>query len=808
MNSLFQMRKYVFLGLLAVLLAGPPAARAQSTLTGQLLDQQTQAGVSFATLVVKTPAPAGSVVASTLADEEGRFTLKGLKPGSYQLAVLVLNYAPFVQDLSLTAGAPPLALGILGLKPAAQELAEVTVVGQRPLLEQKPDRVTMNVAQSVLAAGNDGYSILGMAPSVQLRDGHLTFRGKSNVLILLNGKRLPGANLESVLASLPGDQIERIELISNPSAKYDADASGGVIEIYTKRSADAGWSANVGGNLSQGYRPGQGLNGGLRASSAKVDFSANGSVGNRDGIERGYENRTFFAGLAPAGTLRQENDFETTIRDGSLAGSFNYHFNDRSTVGVDVQGVKSSIAATGLIDAVIQEPAGTTTSVSRNNGSVAIDLRSYNLFFQRALDKQGSSLQATANYAQFVSRQQQTFDQYLRGARDSAGTGSVFRNAAPATYNIYTSALDYTKVLSPTTRLEAGAKYTRTDNASQQHAELLTNGQWQPQATTPFSHLGYREQIGAGYASLNRSYGKLTLTAGLRAEQTRYRVQAGIDSSYFNLFPNLRADYKASPNYTASLAYARNVNRPAYENLIPYELFINNYTSRKGNARLRPEYANSFSWNNLYHGYGLQLAYTQTTNAIASVYLYDPATLRFVLTPQNFRARHLGTITLTAPVQVAKWWSINNTASVLYQQLSLPSPTENAAVFAKRKGYFTASTDHTFTLGQGWTTQLYAAYGSPSFNGLLDYGSYSNVRVAVKKTLFKNQASLKLEVMDIFYQANVAVSSNVVPIVTDGINRTDTRRARVSFTYKFGKTGLKGHQVQTKANAEELNRLH
>lgn len=807
MNLLFQRRTFVFPGLLALLLAGPTAALAQSTLTGQLLDQQTQAGVSFATLVVKTTEPAASVVASTLADEEGRFTLKGLKPGSYQLTVLMLNYAPLVQALNLTAGAPPLALGVLGLKPAAQELAEVKVIGQRPLLEQKPDRITMNVAQSVLAAGNDGYSILGMAPSVQLRDGRLTFRGKSNVLILLNGKRLPGANLESVLASLPGDQIERIELISNPSAKYDADASGGVIEIYTKRSAEGGWAANVGGNLSQGYRPGQGVNGGLRASSAKIDFSVNGSVSNRDGIERGYENRTFFAGLTPAGTLRQENDFETTIRDGSLASSFNYHFNDRNTVGVDVQGVKSSIAATGLINAVIAEPAGATNSVSRNDGSVAIDLRSYNLFFRRTLDKQGSSLQATANYAQFISRQQQTFDQFLQGARDSAGTGSVFRNAAPATYNIYTSALDYTRVLSPTTRLEAGLKYTSTDNESRQQAELLNDGQWQPLATTPFSRLGYQEQIGAGYASLNRSYGKLTLTAGLRAEQTRYRVQAGVDSSYFNLFPNLRADFKASPNYTASLAYARNVNRPAYENLIPYELFINNYTSRQGNARLRPEYANTFSWNNLYHGFGLQLAYTQTTNAIASAYLYDPATLRFVLTPQNFRARHLGTATLTAPVQVAKWWSINNSASVLYQQLSLPNPTEDEAVFTKRKLYFTASTDHTFTLGKGWTAQVYGGYGSPSFSGLLDYGSYSNVRTAVKKSLLQNKASLKLEVMDIFYQANVAVSSNVVPIVTEGINRTDTRRVRASFTYKFGKTSLKGRQVQTKANAEELNRL-
>ncbi|MBU6120257.1 outer membrane beta-barrel protein [Hymenobacter siberiensis] len=807
MNILFNKKSRNFLTLLG-LLAGPTLAAAQSTITGQAIDQATQAGVSYATLVVKTNGPDGSVVNSALADENGRFTLQGLKPGIYQFNILMLNYATHVQALNLLAGAPPLSLAPIGLQAAAQQLAEVQVVGQRPLLEQKPDRITMNVAHSVLAAGNDGYSILAMAPAVQLRDGHLTFRGKSNVLILLNGKRLPGANLESVLASLPGDQIERIELISNPSSKYDANASGGVIEIYTKRSPEGGWAANLGGNLSQGFRMGQGLNGGVRASSAKFDFAANGSLANRNGIERGYENRTFFAGRTPAGTLHQDNDFETTIRDGSFAGSVNYHFDERTTVGVDVQTVTSSIAAQGLLQGVIREAGGITNSTSRNNGRVAIDLRSYNLFFQRTLDKQGSSLLGTANYAQFLSRQEQTFNQYQQGFRDSTGSESVFRNTAPATYDIYTSALDYTKVLGPTTRLEAGLKYTATYNDSRQQAELLTEGQWKPQATTPFSHLGYQEQIGAGYFSLNKTYDKLTLAAGLRAEQTRYQVRAGIDSSYFNLFPNLRADFKASPNYTTSLAYARNVNRPAYENLIPYELFINNYTSRKGNARLRPEYTNSFSWNHLYKGFGLQLAYTQTTNAIASLYVYQPATLRFVLTPQNFRQRHLGTITLTAPVQLAKWWSMTNNSSLLYQQLSLPDPMETAAIYTKQKVYFTASTDHTFQLGHDWTAQVFGAYGSPSFSGLLDYSSYSNVRVAVKKSLLQKHASLKLEVMDIFYQANVGISSNVVPIVTEGINRTDTRRVRASFTYNFGKTGFKSKQVQTKGNTDELNRLH
>jgi len=805
MQPFFRTNYRLFMALLGLL--WHTGAWAQSTVTGQVLDQTRQAGVSYATVVLKAAGPEARVVQSALTDEAGHFSLRAVPVGSYQLSVQTLGFAPHTQPVQVAAGGAPLALGAVGLAAAAQNLQEVTVVGNRPLLEQKPDRVVMHVGESVLATGNDGYSILAMAPSVQLIEGRPVFRGKSNVLILLNGKRLPGSNLESVLASIPGDQIERIELISNPSAKYDADASGGVIEIYTKRSKDLGWNANLGGNLSQGFRTAEGLNGGLRASSAKLDFTASGSFNNRNGVERGYENRTLYAGRTPAGSLAQHSDFLTTIRDAGLNGSLNYHLDERNTVGLDVQLMHASLDAAGLINAAIAQPQGATTSSSHNDAALQVDLRNYNLFYRRSLDKQGSELLATGNYAQYVSNQQQVFDQTLRGPQDSAATSSLFRNAAPATYNIYTGALDYTRVISPATRLETGLKYTSTQNSSAQQVEYYTNGQWQGQPSTPFAHLGYQERIGAGYANLNRQLGKLNVQAGLRAEQTQYSVVGGIDSTYFNLFPNLRADYKVSKDYTTSLAYARNINRPAYENLIPYELFVNNYTSRKGNARLRPEYAHSFSWNHLYKDFGLQLAYTQTTNAISSVYLYDPSTLRFILTQENFRQRHLFSANLTAPLQPAKWWTMDNDLSLMYKALSFPDPMEEAAIYTKTKLYYSLSTDNTFKLGKGWTAQLYGVYNSASFNGFLDYGEFSNVRFGIKKSLLAKKATLKLDVTDIFYQSNVRVSSSVVPVVTDALNRTDTRRVRLSFTYKFGKADLKTKQVHTKANDDELNRL-
>lgn len=799
------MKKILLYGILVLagLLARAPQAWAQSTVTGRILDSRQQ-GVSYATIVLKL---GERVVHSALTDETGAFRLTGIRPQTYNLQVLVLGFAPYTQSLALVNTAAPLALEPVLLQAAAQGLGEVVVTAQRPLLEQKPDRVTMHLDGSPLAAGNDGYSLLAMAPSVQLRDGRLTFRGKSGVLVLLNGKRLPGATLESVLASIPGDQIERIELISNPSAKYDADAAGGVIEIYTKRSKERGWSANIGGNLSQGYRTAEGINAGWRASSPRLDATATASFSNRDGRELGYENRQLYNGRTLVGSLHQDNSFLTTIRNGNLTASLGYHLTERNTLGLEVQQTRSTLDGQGILSAVIHQPEGLSTARSANNLGLQVNLANYNLFYKRDFDKRGSSLLTSGNYARYVSQQQQTFDQLAQAVGASNPTRSVLRNSAPATYNIYTGAVDYTRVWEGGLRLETGLKYTQTHNASNQFVQVLSTDGWQDQSGPTNSQLGYLEQVSAGYLSLSSTRGKLGVQAGLRAEQTHYHVLGGIDSTYFNLFPNLRADYKASKDFTTSLAYVRNINRPAYENLIPYELFINNYTSRRGNARLQPEYAHNLSWNNLYKGFGLQLAYTQTTNAISTVYLYNPATLRFVLTQQNLRARHLASATLTAPVQLAKWWNSSNSASLLYQTLSFPDPLQEHVLATKSKLYYTVSSDNTFPLTHGWTALLYGEYSSPYFSGLLDYGPYAYVRLGLRKMLLDKRATLKLEVLDLLYTSNVRVSTDVVPVVNEGLTKTDTRRVRLSFTYKFGKTDMKTKPTQGRSNGAELNRL-
>ena len=778
----------------------------QTTVTGQAFDQE-QRPLNYATVVLKNSASPSQVVQSTLTDDNGHFTLKSIVKGQYNFSIIQLGYATYTQPLIITGLIQELNVGALVLPITAQALQEVTVTGKRPLLEQKPDRIIMHVGESVLSAGNDAYAILAMAPSVQLVDGRLTLNGKPNVLIVLDGKRLPGTTLESVLGSIPGSQIARIELITSPSAKYDAEASGGVIEIYTKRSQALGWNASLGANANQGVRPGAGINADLRVNANKLSLNVSGSYSKRAGFERGSEDRTLFVGQMPMAVLTKEENFNKVVRNVTFNGGLTYYPNNRTTTGADIRLIQSALDGSGLTLARVTQTAGLTRSRSLDNTSLHIDLGSYNAFYKLSLDTLGSSLMATGNYTRYTSQQQQSFRQSLQLPTDTIATQINFRNSAPATYNIYTYSLDYVKAWHPTTRLEAGVRHRATSNESYQTTESLVNDTWQPQTPNALARLGYQERISAGYASLNHSQEKLTLQVGLRAEYTHYQVVQGIDSSYFNLFPTVRADYKFTDSYSTSIIYARNINRPAYESLIPYELFLDTYSVRRGNAFLRPEYAHSFSWNHLYKGYGLLLAYTQTTNAIATVYLYDAARLRLIETEQNFQQRHLASATLTAPLTLATWWSLSTNLGLFYQRLTLPDAFEINTAYTKDKLYATVNLDNSFTLGRKWSAQLSGIYRSPSFNGILDFGTYSKVSAGFKRALPDHRGSLTLDISDIFHQASTRVSSSRVPVITDGIIRNDTRRVRLTLSYNLARSEAKDKGTRPSSDSGQLDRL-
>lgn len=780
---------------------------AQYAVSGKVVDEQ-KMPVPFASVMLKIQMADSTLKRGALTDLNGVFSISGIKSTKAVISISNVGYQMISQEISFDNDKrKELKLPDFMLKADQKMLAGVTITGSKPLIQQKPDRTVMNVSGSVLASGNNLYGILAMAPSVELLNGKLTMNGKSNVLIVLDGKKLPNTTLETLLASIPGAQIERIEFIHNPSSKYDASASGGVIEIYTKRSAAPGWIANVSGNIAQGYRTGGGVNADFRLSTKKLDWSASGSYNGRGQVQRGYAKRELFQGTENVGNFTQQVDLsDGNAKDKSLNSSLNYQLSKNEVIGADINLLSANLNGIGTINTVINERNQTSISNTFNNAFIEIGFSNYNLFYKKTFDSLGSNLMVTANYALYTSKQQQQFNQ---NSTDPNGVESnyQFRNNAPATYNIYTGTADYTRNFGKSSKLETGLKYTFTDNESNQSAEVLKDENWTSNGDG-LRNLGYKESIYAGYINFNQKVGKLSLQAGLRAEQSAYKVISGIDSSYFNLFPNVRLDYQVNDNYSSSLSYAKNINRPSYESLIPYELFIDNYTSMRGNAFLRPEYAHTFSWNQLYKKYSLNVSYTKTTDAISSVLLYNEQSLKFTETQANFLAQQLFSASLTVPVKIASWWNINNRAAVYKRKIKLPGVFSNSDIEKRSKTNVSLNMLNSFKFGNGYSAEVSAYYSSASIYSIYTMSAFSNVSAGIRKSLFNDKAFIKLDVTDIFYNNYRVSSTTSVPLITEGLTKNDTRRVRLSFSYSFDKNKKsKRETIKSTGNDSELNRL-
>ncbi|MBB2151350.1 outer membrane beta-barrel protein [Pedobacter gandavensis] len=779
-------------------------AHAQYKISGKVLDQG-KMPVPFATITLKKLVADSAAKRTVLTDVNGLFVIQETQSGKFMLSISSIGFLTFVQELNLENKKE--VWNDIVLKDDQQQLAGVTIKGAKPLIQQKTDRTVMNVAGSVLASGNNLYGILAIAPSVELINNKLTMNGKSNVLILLNGKKLPNTNLETVLASIPGTQIDYIEFIHNPSAKYDADASGGVIEIHTKKNTDLGWMAGISGNVSQGYRTAGGINTDLRWGNRKLDLTVSGGYNNRGQIQRGYVKRELFQGKEHIGDFNQTVDLSSGKgKDKNLSGSLNYQLGKNDLLGVDISLISANLNGLGNINATINERNAISQSKTFNDAFIQIDLSNYNIFYKKTLDSLGSNLMLSANYALFTSTQKQEFHQNLT---EPNGTEKKYmlRNDAAATYNIYTGTADYTKNFNKASKLETGLKYTFTDNQSKQSAEVFKDGNWTPSGDA-LNELGYQESIFAGYVNFNQQLGSFSLQMGLRAENSTYSVVRGIDSSYFNLFPNVRLDYKLNQDYTSSISYAKNINRPAYESLIPYELFIDNYTSIRGNAFLRPEYAHTFSWNQLYKKYSLNLAYTRRADAISDFISYDEKQLRFIETKGNFLAQEMFSGTFAFPIKMTSWWSMNNRAALYYQIVKSPAAFDPHGVQRRSKANVTLSSMNSFKMGEGLAAEISAYYSSASIYSIYDMSAFSNVSMGISKSIFKDQASIKLDASDIFYNNYRLARTNTAPLITEGLTKNDTRRIRLSFRYTFDKnTKVKKARIKSDGNSTELNRL-
>ncbi|WP_460621251.1 TonB-dependent receptor domain-containing protein [Hymenobacter tenuis] len=817
METLLRGQQHRLLLLLLVVLlqlSGSRKAAAQG-LTGQIR-AASGSPVEFATVVLHRAADS-AVVKTEFSTEKGTFQFDLPTTGRYLISASQVGFVrAWAGPLEVTRSGSVGALSLTLQPSTATALKEVTVTGQRPTFEREADRTIVNVEGSTLAAGNTALDVLRRSPNVTVdNNDNLGLRGRQGVMVLIDGRRMPmtGQELADYLRALPADQVKNIELITNPPAKYEAAGSAGIISINLKKDQRLGTNGTVNGSYGRSqynkYTSGLSLN--HRRKGLNLFGSYNYS--NREGIAKLTIDRNFYRegerdtpNALPYRITQQENRSPVHFRSQSWKAGLDYNLGENTVVGGMVSGLANRVEQNGTNDVRIFDQDRTLTDAfnSTNRRIGKSPNTAANLNFKHTFkDSLGNrELTADADYATYTTNR----FQQLTTFRDNLPTDQILGDQ-DGRLVIQSAKADYVQPLSKQLRLEAGSKISKVNSDNN---VVFTDGEGNVDLGRT-NHFRYDERILAGYFNFNYSLPKLTLQAGLRAEQTNalLKQEAGnlpaIARRYGQLFPSAALKRTLNDKHETSLSLSRRIDRPSYGQLNPFRVIIDANTAGVGNPYLLPQTSYNIELNHTFkQKYTLGLTYSITDNPLIGTVQPESAnSTQVISTTQNLDKQLYYALTLTAPVEVAKWWSIYNNGVFYYSRFkgNLAGTNLNAG-----RVTFTLTSNHNFVLGKGWSAELNGNYQAREQYGFLDVRPNAEITAGVQKSLWDKKANLKFSVGDLFFTSPVRATSSYATYVERFYQRQDSRQATLSFSYRFGNEKVAAARRRTGGAEEEKRR--
>jgi len=802
---------------LALLIVAMGAARAQSSgssanVSGSLLDEQGKP-MMYATASLLN-AQDSTIVKGAISNEQGVYSFDHIKQGRYIIKATNVGYQKAVSQPVTVASNGLITVPELKMQPNAHNLNTVNVTAAKPLIERKIDRTVVNVANSPLAAGNSAMDILERAPGVSVdKDDNISLKGKQGVTVMLNDKLtyLTAAQLATLLRSTDGNTIESIEIITNPSAKYDAAGNSGIINIKLKKNKQTGTNGSI--TLGAGYGASWKDNETLQLNHKEGNLNVFGTFSHNDNkrmqnidikriITGADGEQTYFNQFSPLVTNNHNNSY----RFGA-----DYDLSPKNTIGFVISGYFNNEDDKNDNRTYIGKNFNTTQADSSLRTVSGIH-QTYNNFAVNVndtykIDTAGQQISTDLDYSRFRnnSHAQYITDFYLADGslqRPQAFLG----NLTPSNINIYTAKVDYAKPLTKSVKLETGFKYSdvKTDNDLQQ-----TTVQRTPEIDTSVNHFVYDEKITAGYLNLNKQFKNTSIQLGLRAEYTQSNAVGDsmshvqhISRNYLNLFPSVFVNHTINDKNEFSLSYSRRIDRPQYDNLNPFVYHLDPYTYQKGNPYLKPQYTDNFEFNYTYNkSITLTLGYSRTTDVITEVPGTDPATKVAFVTQRNLQIQNAYNANLYAPYTITKWWDGNINATAFY--LGFKSKNLEGSNLDRGQTAYQVRATETFKPLAGYKLEFTGNYQSSLTYGLFYVKPQYSVDAGLSHSFANKKANIKLSMSDIFNTRRNDVTSNYGSVDFDIRQKRESRITRLTFTYNFGSTKIRARQHQS--GADDLN---
>ena len=787
----------IILTTLFVLATAFTASAQKYILTGRIIDTELNP-IPYSTVVVLSE---GDQITGGSTNDEGRFNLV-VPVGNYTLSARYLGYKSVEVNISITATRD---LGDIILEAESEAIDEVVVTAQ--LIRREADRFVVDVANSPIAIGKDGEELLKSSPGVWIQDDKISINGASGSKVYLNDRevKMEDAQLIAYLRSLSANDIQRIEVVPQSGADYDAASSGGIIKITTKKRLDSGLqgSASLTANGS----------GGMYNIMPNVSLNYNsGSVNIYGRTWAGVSGNNYSTSEHTDYTSGTLIDAATTMDgDSKWAGinlGFVYDITPKHSIGAEVQ--HNYFGMNDITETWTEHTALETTMRSDGNYSnkMRSNMTTATLNYIYKLDNMGSTLKFIGDYTrQATPQNNEFFDTNYNTLTPNIVRDSTYRYDANSRYHLATATVALEKVLSPKVILKAGAKYTYNNNANYADYEYLEGEAWTPNLTHSYD-IGYNENIAALYAIATARLGRVSLVGGLRGEQTWFRSNDGaVKQNYFDLFPNANVSYSLTADgaYSLIAQYSRTISRPSFWALSPNETKISEYMIQRGNPNLKPSYNNSASVTAvLKYKYTITVGIQIMENAIQQATIVDehkPELL--IIQTINYPTLNNYFASVNLPFQITKWWSanVNTTAMYMGQRIYPDEPI-------RRNFMLYANAQMSFSLPKEFYIELDGRFMHGAKAGNTYIKDNGNMNIMLKKRLLDNKLTLSLGATNI-----IAIPQTII-IKEASFNRTMTMtqpwggaalKLSVSYNFNSGKQ-FRAKSVES-GSAEDRGRL-
>lgn len=812
-------KAFIFLHLLLIFSVATFAQTQTGSISGRITDGGDQKIIDEATISLFKNKDS-SLVKINLTDKDGNFEFQNVAPGKYYLVASSVGHLS-IYSQTINVADENVSIGSLKLTNEVKTLKGIMITAKKPFIERKIDRTIINVDASITNAGTTALEVLEKSPGVSVdKDGNVSLKGKAGVTIMLDGKPsyLSGQELANLLRNMPSTAIEQIEIMTNPSAKYDAAGNSGIINIRTKKNKMSGINGSVTTSVLQSKYTKTNNSINLNYRTGKVNLFGNYSYS----LWQGNGNQTIVRKFRDTSTKQVETIFDQNIsrynqsQNHNIKAGLDFYASKKTTLGVVFSGYINPYKSSNNNQTDLNNAYNKTDSIviadyynKGNSKNFSTNLNLYHKF-----DSTGKEFTVDVDYLDYTQPSNTVLNNhYYYPDFTVRKDPSSLIGDLPSTIKIYSAKTDFTFPLKHNAKIETGLKssYVSTDNDAI-YQNQTSAGTSVDEGKT--NHFIYKENINAAYVNYNRQIKKWGVQAGLRAENTNAtghqlgnasHPDSSFTKNYVNLFPTVYVSYQMNDKNTFSANYGRRIDRPDYGDLNPFYYFLDEYTYQVGNTLLQPQFSDNIELSHTYNGFlTTTLNYNKIHNVFSDVIKQITSERKTFQTKENLASKTSYGIAVSANFPVTKFWSTNLYSNVNYNAYSGVLDGGNLEINAIT---VMANMNNQFKFNDAWSAELSGFYRGKGIEGELVMNPMWRLDAGVQKLILKKKGSLKFSVRDIFNSQNFSGSVNYQDIDIRLKNKWDSRTFSLTFSYRFGKPIKNQQHKRTGGASEEQNRV-